>query len=100
MSSGYGQGPVLGRGGRKLVKGNRNCLSDFRPHHQVRTVNTRAALSVSAVAGKLLLHQTVKLGSSPASFDEQSVDVRERLNASLERCSRLQKRGFIVNSCG
>lgn len=83
MASGYGQSPVLGRGGRKLVQGNRNCLSDFRRHHQARTVNNRAPLSVSAVAGKLLLDQSVKLGSSPASFREQRVDARERLNTSL-----------------
>src|SRR4029077_20277936 len=69
--------------GRKLVQGNRNCLSDVRPHQEFRTVNTRASLSVSAVSGKLLLDNTVKLGSSPPRFHEQPVDVRERLDASL-----------------
>jgi PAS domain-containing protein len=33
--------------------------------------------------GKLLLDQTVKLGSSPARFHEQPVDVRQRLDAAL-----------------
>src|ERR1700756_308117 len=83
MSFGYGQSPVLGRVGRKLVQGNRNCLSNIRPYQHFRTVNTRASLSVSAVRRKLLLDQTVKLGPSPPRFHEQSVDVRERLDASL-----------------
>ena len=36
------------------------------------------------VGRKLLLGQTVKVGSLPARLDEQPVDVRERLNASLD----------------
>src|ERR1700758_2923063 len=83
ISFGYGESPVLGRVGGKLVQGNRNCLSNVRPHQQFRTVNARASLPVSAVGGELLLDQTVKLGSSPARFHEQPMDVRERLDASL-----------------
>ena len=83
MSFGYGQSPVLGRVGGKLVQGNRDCLSNVRSYQQFRTVNTRASLSVWAVGRKLLLDQTVKLGSGPARFHEQPVDVRERLDASL-----------------
>ena len=43
-----------------------------------------AALPVLGVGGKLLLDQTVKLGSSPTRFHEQPVDVRKRLDASLD----------------
>ena len=63
---------------------HRNRLGGVRFEQNTRAVNLRARLSVLGVGRKLLLDQTVKLGSLPARFDEQPVDVRERLDASLD----------------
>jgi len=79
------QRTVFCRIGRELMQGNCNRLSRTRLQHYGRSVNSHTPLCLAAVRRKLLRGQTMKLGSRPAGFHEQPMDLCERSNTPLDQ---------------
>src|SRR5260370_35871096 len=74
------------------MQGDCNGLSPTRLQHYGWAVNSHARLSLPAVRQKLLRDQIVKLGSRPAGFHEQRMDLCEPTNAPLDQLLEIIRR--------
>jgi len=67
------------------MQGDRNRLGRIRLQHDGWSINSHTPLCLAAVRRKLLRDQSVKLGSRPARFHEQRMDLCKGTNASFDQ---------------